>query len=99
MRSCFVILVSALFASAADSPPPESDLQRIPRGLAGRPTAPGDNPLTAEKVALGRRLFSDPILSGDRTVSCASCHVPDRGFAASDALAVGVRGQKNRRNA
>src|SRR5262249_15066955 len=55
--------------------------------------------LTPEKVHLGRRLFSDPVLSSDRTVSCATCHVPDRGFAGSDALAVGVRGQKNRRNA
>src|SRR5262249_22964749 len=48
---------------------------------------------------LGRRLFSDPILSGDGTISCASCHIPARGFAGSDAVAAGIRGQKNRRNA
>jgi cytochrome c peroxidase len=91
--------VFALLASAADPSAPDVDLQRFPRGLARRPPDPADNPLTPEKVALGRRLFSDPILSGDRSISCASCHVPDRGFGGSDALAVGVRGQQNRRNA
>src|SRR5439155_18378649 len=99
MRPWLALLISALVASAADLPPPEPDLQRVPRGLATRPSAPADNPLTPEKVALGRRLFSDPILSGDRSLSCASCHLPDRGFAGPDALAIGVRGQKNRRNA
>lgn len=91
--------MSALLTSAADLPAPDAELQRIPRGLPSRPTTPADNPLTREKVTLGRRLFSDPILSGDRTISCASCHIPDRGFAGSEAVAAGVRGQKNRRNA
>jgi len=99
MRPCFVLLVATLVASAVEPPVQESHLHRIPRGLGSRPPAPADNALTPEKVALGRRLFSDPVLSSDRTVSCATCHVPDRGFAGSDALAVGVRGQKNRRNA
>jgi cytochrome c peroxidase len=99
MRYCFALLLATVVASAAEPPTPDADLKVVPRGLAIRPSAPGDNTLTQEKVALGRRLFSDPILSGDRTVSCATCHLPDRGFAGSDALAVGVRGQKNRRNA
>jgi len=99
MRSCFAVLVSVLLAFAADPPSPDADLQRIPRGLASRPQTPADNPLSPEKVALGKRLFSDPILSADRTVSCATCHLPDRSFAGPDQLAIGVRGQKNRRNA
>ena len=99
MRSCFAFVVATLLASAAGPPAPDADLQRVPRGLASRPAVPDNNALTPEKVALGRRLFSDPILSGDRTVSCATCHVPDRCFTGSDPLAVGVRGQKNRRNA
>ena len=38
---------------------------------------PPENPYTAAKAELGRRLFFDPILSGDGTRSCATCHVPD----------------------
>jgi cytochrome c peroxidase len=40
---------------------------------------PGDS-VTAEKITLGKKLFFDPILSGNMTRSCASCHQPDRGF-------------------
>jgi cytochrome c peroxidase len=99
MRPSFALLVTTLLASAAEPPAPNAHLQPVPRGLASRPSAPADIPLTPDKVALGKRLFSDPILSADRTLSCASCHLPDRGFAGPDALAIGVRGQKNRRNA
>ena len=51
---------------------------------------PADNPPTAETIALGRRLFYDPILSSDRSVSCASCHSPQFGFADSRPLSEGV---------
>ena len=37
---------------------------------------PEDNPFTEEGIELGRRLFYDPILSGDSTMSCESCHKP-----------------------
>src|ERR1700719_1151004 len=50
---------------------------------------PADNPPTAETIALGRRLFYDPILSSDRSVSCASCHSPQFGFADSRPLSEG----------
>lgn len=53
----------------------------------------------APSVALGRQLFFDPILSRDRTVSCASCHRPDRAFADDRALSVGIRGQRTDVNA
>jgi len=43
--------------------------------------APADNPTTPEKAALGKQLFFDPRLSGNNTMSCASCHKPDRWFA------------------
>src|SRR5438094_90612 len=38
---------------------------------------PAENPYTAAKADLGRRLFFDPILSGDGTRACAKCHIPD----------------------
>ena len=44
------------------------------------PTLPADNPLTVEGLLLGRQLFFDPILSGDSTQSCSSCHNPEFAF-------------------
>jgi len=60
---------------------------------------PEDNPLTDEKVDLGRRLFNDRRLSRDGTVSCATCHEPERAFSDGRAVAVGVFGRTGRRNA
>jgi len=48
---------------------------------------------------LGRRLFFDPLLSADRTVACASCHDPARGFADATPLSTGVLGRQTKRNA
>ena len=42
---------------------------------------PAGNPASPPKVALGARLFEDPRLSGDGTLSCASCHQPDLAFS------------------
>ena len=71
-------LLAGLVASvlAADAPPdlPKDTLpaklalDEVPLGLEPRP-APKDNPLTEQRVGLGRRLFFDPILSADNTVS------------------------------
>jgi cytochrome c peroxidase len=47
---------------------------------------------TPQQIDLGRLLFFDPLLSADGTVSCASCHHPDRGFADGRARSVGVDG-------
>lgn len=60
---------------------------------------PADNPPTAETIALGRRLYYDKGLSVDSTVSCASCHRPDAGFADPDQFSEGVNGQKGGRQA
>ena len=43
---------------------------------------PADNPLTVEKVELGKWLFFDKRLSSDNSVSCASCHDPKKGWSA-----------------
>lgn len=59
---------------------------------------PADNPLTVEGVALGKKLFFDPILSLDSTFSCASCHQPERAFSDSKAVALGIRLRKGRRS-
>jgi len=61
--------------------------------------APEDNPTTQEKVALGEKLFFDPRLSIDNTVSCASCHHPERAFTDGKVLSDGVNGHTSMRNA
>ncbi len=55
-------------------------------------THPADNPSTPEKVKLGRLLFFDPILSGNRDVSCATCHQPEFNYAEFLETSIGVNG-------
>ena len=45
------------------------------------PNIPADNPITAARSELGRKLFYDKLLSLDQTISCASCHVQGDGFS------------------
>jgi len=59
----------------------------------GRFNLPADNPLTNEAVELGRRLFYDPRLSGDNTVSCATCHIQQLAFSDGKPTAVGISGE------
>ena len=82
-----------------DDLPAEISLTKVPVGFDEIPPAPSNNPMTAEKAKLGRRLFFDPILSTDGTVACASCHQPQHGFASPDPIAIGIRGLKGKRNA
>jgi cytochrome c peroxidase len=78
---------------AAQIPPP------IPLGLGAELPVPADNPLTAEKVHLGKLLYFDPRLSRDHTVSCATCHNPELGFGDGLPTSVGVDNQRGARNA
>lgn len=63
-----------------------------------RMNIPEDNPLTEAGVALGRRLFFEPMLSVDSTISCASCHVPGRAFTDGTVRSPGVNGHRSLRN-
>jgi cytochrome c peroxidase len=58
----------------------------------------GNEKEPATKAELGKLLFFDPILSKDRTISCASCHIPEHAFADTVAVSKGVGGQKGTRN-
>ena len=71
----------------------------IPLGLDLYLPAPEDNPLTAQKVALGRRLFFDRRLSRDNSIACASCHDPQQAYSDGRPVAIGIYGRKGRRNA
>src|SRR5262245_56282760 len=71
----------------------------IPLGLDLYLPAPEDNPLTTEKIELGRRLFNDRRLSRDGTIACVSCHDPARAFSDGRMKPVGVFGRVDRRHA
>ena len=70
----------------------------VPLGLSEGRSLPDDNALTEARVALGRRLFFDPVLSGDRSTACASCHDPAQSFATNEQFAIGVAGARGSRN-
>jgi len=73
----------------------------LPLGLkAGEGEIKGleENPLTRAKIELGRQLFFDPRLSKDFSISCASCHDPDFGYAHTSRFGVGVGAQEGNRN-
>ena len=69
----------------------------IPRGFPD-PVIPEDNQLTYERIELGKRLFYDPILSKDGTISCESCHKQELAFADNVAISAGVEGRLGFRN-
>ncbi len=85
----FAALVLGGVAAAADL--------TIPLGLDRFIATPEDNPVRADTAAIGRRLFFDKDLSRDRTVSCATCHDPDRAFTDNKPLAVGLANRKGTR--
>jgi cytochrome c peroxidase len=90
---------AALAASGTTAIKPVGKVVTIktPLGLPEVPI-PADNPPTAETIALGRRLYYDPILSADGTVSCATCHGFDTGFTDRGPVSTGVGGKKGTRH-
>ena len=69
-----------------------------PLGLPPVPV-PADNPLTREKIELGRKLFFDRRLSINDTLSCATCHIPEQGFTNNELRTpIGVEGRSVLRN-
>lgn len=83
--------MTSLVARSADTP------AKVPSGLPPLPV-PEDNPLTPEKIALGKLLYFDTRLSKDNTISCATCHDPKKGWAEETATSTGIKGQVGGRN-
>ncbi|MGM0488408.1 MAG: cytochrome-c peroxidase [Planctomycetota bacterium] len=69
----------------------------VPLGLPPVPI-PDDNPMTAEKIALGKKLYFDKRLSKDGTVSCATCHDPRMAWTEHRPTSKGVEGQVGDKN-
>ncbi|HTK86988.1 MAG TPA: cytochrome c peroxidase [Nitrospiraceae bacterium] len=72
---------------------------QVPFGLEDADSyVPKDNPLTIEKVELGKLLFFDPRLSADNTISCASCHMPQLAWTDGQQVSIGIHRQLATRN-
>jgi cytochrome c peroxidase len=82
---------------AQPSPAPSAWTWALPAGWAV-PKTPADNPMSAEKVALGRHLFHDARLSGNEQFSCATCHQQALGFGDARVTPFGATGQRLTRN-
>ena len=76
---------------------PAGELPAVPLGLPKLPV-PADNPMTSEKVELGRMLYFDKRVSKDGTISCATCHDPKQGWAEHEPTSTGIHDQKGGRN-
>jgi cytochrome c peroxidase len=98
-RALILGFVSALATTSCGGEPnaPGYDFG-LPAGFAD-PWVPPDNPMTPEKVALGKTLFFDERLSGNQTMSCSSCHDRAKGFADGKVKPTGSTGDQVPRNA
>lgn len=95
-----LILVLAIIACGRGLPEPQPVQLDLPLGLdPDLVYIPANNPLTDQKIALGKQLFFDKRLSGDNTVACASCHSPRFGWTDGQPVATGIRGQQGGRSA
>jgi len=94
-------LFFALLAVAILAPAPSFPAEPVsPAALAPLPAPPSptENPTTPEKVELGKILFFDRRLSGDGTMSCATCHDPESGFADGLPISLSYPTTRNWRN-
>lgn len=92
----FLFIISCSLALAFCQ---SEQLFQIPKGFPKPDYNFKQNKLSKEKIALGRRLFYDPILSKDSTISCATCHSPYNAFAHTDHdLSHGIDGKIGTRN-
>jgi cytochrome c peroxidase len=102
-----VLLLSTVGSGRAQTTPPAPETLtsgsytlRLPLGLqASAAYVPETNPLSREKVDLGKLLYFERRLSKDNSMSCATCHLPYHGFAEPGATSEGVTGAVGKRNA
>ena len=77
-----------------------SYVPKMPLGLDEEAfNIPQDNPMTKEKIELGRLLFFDKRLSANNTIACASCHIPALAFTDGQPVSTGIHNQQGGRSA
>lgn len=82
-------LLATFLAACTLTPPANETIHSLPHTVP----APADNPMRSETIELGRALFWDPILSGDRDIACATCHHPRHGYSDGLPVSVGTGGR------
>jgi cytochrome c peroxidase len=107
-RAAGIALIVTLFAAgvfaASRVPEPDAFAQPRPEKQVGLPpqalhaAIPADEPLTPQKIALGKKLFFEPLLSADGSVSCATCHNPALAFTDGRPVSIGIHGRAGQRN-
>src|ERR1051325_10747291 len=106
---CLKILALALITFAAscatnNEKPAEQPKEAAPAaakpdaGALGEMATPADNPVTPEKVELGKKLFFDTRLSKTGKMSCETCHHPDKGWTDGEVVSTKFDGSKNTRH-
>lgn len=99
MKAVLLVAVLLCFCSCGASTPKGTPVSiSSPLGLPPI-VIPADNPPTAESIELGKQLYFSPVLSVDGSLSCATCHDPQTGFADPRPVSIGVHGKKGSRNA
>jgi len=104
-KSLGLILLSSILFIACDSTTTVTDTSSqsnefdwdLPNGIYA-PRVPDNNPITDEKVELGRFLFYDTRLSANQTQSCSSCHLQKFAFADHNSVGIGSTGEHSLRN-
>src|SRR5262245_61852526 len=101
----FALLVFLVSCSSPQPAPPAETPKPSPApapvadaGPLGAMPAPADNPMTPEKIELGKKLFFDKRLSKTGKMSCETCHVPEKGWADGQALSAKFDGSMNTRH-
>jgi len=101
LARCLFRLLAVLGVSAClvGQPARHAAAGGIPDAALGLPVSSTKNVHAPTQIFLGRKLFMDRRLSGNGTMSCGMCHVPEQGFTATEvATAVGIEGRSLRRN-
>ena len=91
-----IIIISAAMGLGLISCAPDAETVSIETRVGAlpiMPIEPANNQNSTSKVELGRALFWDPIMSGNKDVACATCHHPDNAYTDNLAISVGVGGQ------
>jgi cytochrome c peroxidase len=102
MRALTVLFIFSAFTACKETETPD-DLGNeiltlnVPVGFP-YPNIPADNQPTQNRIDLGKRIFFDPILSRDTTISCGSCHHTDKKFTDGLQFSLGIDGKHTSRN-
>jgi cytochrome c peroxidase len=101
-----LLMFGASCSNTSDKKPPSETSVSPPTAPAAKPdvgplgemAVPADNPITPEKVELGKKLFFDTRLSKTGKMACESCHLPDKGWADGETLSTKFDGSMNTRH-